>query len=499
MLAGAPVASEDEDTRLARGRLGTLLRDRWHLDELLGVGGTAAVYAATHRNGKRVAIKMLHPNLAHDEELRQRFIDEGYIANHVDHPGVASILDDDVAEDGASFLVMDLLEGEALDVLLERRGPLDPLELLSLMDDLLDVLKAAHANGIVHLDVKPGNVFVTRERRVKLLDFGIAQQSHPSRRSHVTPSGSAIGTPAFMAPEQARGQSAEMDARTDLWAVGATMFVALSGRHVHEADTQNGEVLAAMTQSAPSLALVAPGLPKPLVDFVDRALAYAPEERWLGAWTMQAALREVHAMLIEQQAQPASARDPLISFDESRASTGSHAPVTISARGLAPSSGPDAKTLVARPSGHRGGRWLAIGSTFLVMSGAAWMHWQHKQMVAKAMAIGFAPPTPAKTASMSPAAAPALPREPESLSSVVNGAEADEARAPDRPEAKRPATINRSETPRGVRSRGKAPSTIGTRSADSEIPKPSLSQGTPNGTVAPESPAAPIDPLERRR
>ena len=92
MLAGELLSFEDEETRLAQGRLGRLLRDRWCLDELLGVGGTAAVYAATHRNGKRVAIKMLHARLAHNTDVTQRFIDEAYIANRVAHPGVASIL-----------------------------------------------------------------------------------------------------------------------------------------------------------------------------------------------------------------------------------------------------------------------------------------------------------------------------------------------------------------------------------------------------------------------
>src|SRR5689334_18189356 len=132
MPARGLLRAADEDARLARARLGTLLRDRWHLDELLGVGGMAAVYGATHRQGKRVAIKMLHAKLQHHAEVKQRFVDEGYIANHVGHSGVASILDDDVAEDGSPFLVMDLLDGEALDELLERSGPLDPLTLLSL-------------------------------------------------------------------------------------------------------------------------------------------------------------------------------------------------------------------------------------------------------------------------------------------------------------------------------------------------------------------------------
>jgi serine/threonine-protein kinase len=365
MPARGLLRAADEDARLARARLGTLLRDRWHLDELLGVGGMAAVYGATHRQGKRVAIKMLHAKLQHHAEVKQRFVDEGYIANHVGHSGVASILDDDVAEDGSPFLVMDLLDGEALDELLERSGPLDPLTLLSLMDDLLDVLASAHARGIIHRDIKPGNVFVTHENRVKLLDFGVAQQVDPLRRSHVTPCGSAIGTPAFMAPEQARGRADEVDARSDLWAVGATMFTAISGRQVHEADSYNEQLVAAMTQPARSLAFVAPHLPRHLVDFVDRTLAYDPEMRWPSAETMQAALRDVHAVLIEGRARPSSASSPELSLEES---TG----------GVAWPRRREATTLPVGRSHHRGSPWLAVASALLVLNALAWIWWQHR-------------------------------------------------------------------------------------------------------------------------
>src|SRR6476659_5651565 len=125
-----PLASEssqdaDDQTRIARDRVGRLVRDRWRLDELLGIGGMAAVYAATHRNGKRVAVKILHPEFSHIEEARRRFVDEGYLANRVGHPGVVSILDDDIDEAGAAFLVMDLREGETLDARIERGGRLE--------------------------------------------------------------------------------------------------------------------------------------------------------------------------------------------------------------------------------------------------------------------------------------------------------------------------------------------------------------------------------------
>jgi eukaryotic-like serine/threonine-protein kinase len=291
----------DERTRIAVGRVGQLVRERWHLDALLGVGGMAAVYAATHRNGKRVAVKMLHPDLSANPEVKQRFVDEGYVANCIKHPGALSVIDDDTTEHGEVFLVMDLLEGVTLEQHLIDCGVLSPVAVLSIADRLLDILAAAHDEGIVHRDVKPDNIFLTREGEVRLLDFGIARLMAPGR-SHTTQLGTAIGTPAFMPPEQARGRWDQLDGRTDLWAVGATMFVLLTGRHVREADTVNEELLAAMTLLAPSLREYARHLPKPLTDLVDKALAFERAERWSSAREMQAAVRRVEALLVDEPA-----------------------------------------------------------------------------------------------------------------------------------------------------------------------------------------------------
>ena len=183
--------------RKARARLGSVLKDKWHLDALLGVGGMAAVYAATHRNGKRVAVKVLHFELSADPIDRARFLREGYIANRIGHPAVPSVLDDDVAEDGSFFLVMDLLEGQSvLDRWSERNGPLPTTDVLIIADRVLDVLAAAHAQGIVHRDLKPENLFITRDGKVKVLDFGIARLRELNPSASI--SGSAtVGTPAW--------------------------------------------------------------------------------------------------------------------------------------------------------------------------------------------------------------------------------------------------------------------------------------------------------------
>jgi serine/threonine-protein kinase len=288
----------DAPTMRSRARVGLVLRDKWKLESLLGIGGMAAVYAATHtNNGRRGAIKLLHPELSMNPEVRGRFLREGYAANKVEHPGTVAVLDDDVAEDGSVFLVMELLDGETLEARRERAGVLPPAEVLFIIEKILDVLAAAHPKGIVHRDLKPENIFLCRDGVVKVLDFGIARVREASGgngagKQTMTNAG-PMGTPAFMPPEQARGRWTDVGPRTDLWAIGATMFTLLTGRLVHEAETVNELLLAAMTKPAPSLASVIPGVSTALAGIVDRALAYSATDRWADAATMQSAVRLV--------------------------------------------------------------------------------------------------------------------------------------------------------------------------------------------------------------
>jgi serine/threonine-protein kinase len=284
----------DAPTMRSRARVGLVLRDKWKLEALLGVGGMAAVYSATHtNNGRRGAIKILHPELSMNAEVRTRFLREGYAANKVDHPGTVGVLDDDIAEDGSVFLVMELLDGETLEARRERVGFMAPTEVLFVVDKILDVLAAAHPKGIVHRDLKPENIFLCRDGVVKVLDFGIARVREASGGKQTMTSAGPMGTPAFMPPEQARGRWTDVGPRTDLWAVGATMFTLLTGKLVHEAETVNELLLAAMTKPAPPLASVLPGVSTALAATVDRALAYAPADRWPDAATMQGAVRLV--------------------------------------------------------------------------------------------------------------------------------------------------------------------------------------------------------------
>jgi serine/threonine protein kinase len=287
-------AAHDQLADQARARIGVVLRDKWRLCSLLGIGGMASVYEATHRNGKRAAIKVLHAHAAIDPAVKARFLREGYVANRVAHPGAVSVLDDDTTEDGTAFLVMELLEGETVEAVRVASGGKLPVgEVLTIAEQTLDVLVAAHAKKIVHRDIKPENLFVTNERVLKVLDFGIARLGEAAARSPMTSFTSSMGTLGFMAPEQARGRWELVDGRTDLWSVGATLFTLLSGRFVHEGgETTNEQILEAMTTPAPALASVVPDVPREIAAIVDRALAFVRADRWPDAGAMQRALRE---------------------------------------------------------------------------------------------------------------------------------------------------------------------------------------------------------------
>jgi len=275
----------------ARSRVGAMVKDKWRLEALLGAGGTACVYSAVHRNGRRVAIKVLHPEMSANAGVVTRFLREGYLANRVGHPNAVAVLDDDRTDDGAVFLVMELLEGHSLESHAKTGGERLPRStVLRLVDETLDVLAAAHAKGIVHRDIKPANLFMTLEGHIKVLDFGIARIAEPLGDAPLTHTGFAIGTPSFMPPEQARGRWEMVDARTDVWAVGATAYALLIGDRPRHGETTQEEMLLAMTQPLPPLASVLPDIAPEVAAVIDRAVAYDRNARWPDAMAMRQAL-----------------------------------------------------------------------------------------------------------------------------------------------------------------------------------------------------------------
>ena len=249
-----------------------------------------SVYVASHVIGRRDAIKILHPEAARDPLIRERFRREAEAVNRFVHPGVVEIRDIDETEDGCPFLVMELLDGQSLSDRVRERGYPPLPEILHVASQLLDVLAVAHAQGIVHRDIKPANLFLLRDGRLKVLDFGVAQvKSGPQ----LTELGTRLGTVAYMPPEQVRGQP--IDARADLFAVGATMSRLIGRRGVHEAHDDKELVIKMATQPAPPLASVAPGTPGPVCRVVDRALQFHAEARYPSAATMLEDVRAVMA------------------------------------------------------------------------------------------------------------------------------------------------------------------------------------------------------------
>ncbi|HEY3498391.1 MAG TPA: serine/threonine-protein kinase [Polyangiaceae bacterium] len=276
----------------ALSQVGRVLGSRWTLERLLATGGTAHVFEASHRNGKRVAVKVLRPERATSPSTRRRFLSEGYAANRVGHPAVVGVDDDGEEADGTAYLVMELLEGESLDRKAERLGGRLPWRLtLEIALELLDVLESAHARGIVHRDIKPANLWWSVDDKLRVLDFGLARFAEAPPTDHLsTADGAVLGTPAFMAPEQAR--AAAVGPLSDIWAVGATAFALLTGRRVYEAPTPEEQLALAAVSPAPSLRVHAPELPAAVADVFQRALAHDARERWPRAQVMRAALAE---------------------------------------------------------------------------------------------------------------------------------------------------------------------------------------------------------------
>ncbi|WP_437839516.1 serine/threonine-protein kinase [Sorangium sp. So ce1153] len=290
------------DTALRR--VGTTIRNKWTLERLLGAGGMAAVYVGVHRIGRRDALKILHPQAAKSKEICDRFEREAQAANRFRHPGAVEIRDIDVSEDGAPFLVMELLVGESLAERERRLGGLPLAEVLRFTAQVLDTLGAAHAQGIIHRDIKPPNLYVVGDDpgstplpglgpRIKVLDFGLARiRQDSSLQGELTRMGIVLGTTPYMPPEQAKGR--DIDARADLFAVGATMFRLIAGRHVHEASTDFDLLLKMGKEPAPPLAHRAPRTPRDVCLVVDRALAFDRDQRYPDARHM---LDDVRALL----------------------------------------------------------------------------------------------------------------------------------------------------------------------------------------------------------
>ena len=291
-----------KETERYEKRVGTTVDGRWRIDELLGCGSTSAVYGATHRNGHRAALKIIHQSLCADPALLQRFLREAGLANAIKHRAIVPIGDDGITEDGCAYLVLELLHGETLDEMRERlNGKVSLVELAPIADELMSAIVAVHAAGVVHRDLKPGNIFITTPKpgslpgvrgRLKLLDFGAARIFDREMDSTLSAAGLVMGTPAYMAPEQARGARAEVDAQSDVWSLGAMIFALLTGEHVHMGRDAHQQLLMAAMRSARFVSTADRTIDHRVAATIDCALAYAKKDRWPDVATFRHAFRK---------------------------------------------------------------------------------------------------------------------------------------------------------------------------------------------------------------
>ncbi|MEW9553576.1 protein kinase [Nonomuraea sp. NPDC050783] len=226
-----------------------LLAERYELIAPLGRGTMGTVWRARDRAlGREVAVKEIRqdPGLTEEQraELRERMVREGRIASRINHPSVAAI-HDVLIDDGSPWIIMELIEARSLEQVIEEEGPLPPRLVAEIGVDLLGALRAAHAQGITHRDVKPGNVLITESGRVVLTDFGIAKAEGDSR---LTKTGMVIGSPGYTAPERARGEYTGPE--SDIWSLGATLYFAVEGRPAYERSTIAETLAALLTESA---------------------------------------------------------------------------------------------------------------------------------------------------------------------------------------------------------------------------------------------------------
>jgi hypothetical protein len=262
-------------------RVRSALGDRYDLGGALGTGGMATVYRARDRRHRRdVAVKVLHPDVA-AAIGPERFLREIEIAAGLMHPHILSLLDSGGA-DGLLWYVMPLVEGPSLRDRLAREGELPVDEALAILRDLLDALAHAHARGIVHRDLKPENVLLAGGR-VQLADFGIAKAlTEGAGAARLTATGMAVGTPAYMAPEQAAGDT-QVDHRADLYALGVLAYEMLAGTPPFRGATAQHLVAAHLTRTPEPIADLRPAVPPAVAAAIMRCLAKRPADRWQSA------------------------------------------------------------------------------------------------------------------------------------------------------------------------------------------------------------------------
>ena len=342
----------------------------YRLEALLGHGGMSIVYRAKHTVlGRTVALKLLSPQLSEDEAFRERFSRESRLAASLDHPNIIPIYEASEA-DGVFFIAMRYVEGSDLRTRL-KQGPLSPQALIGIVDQTANALAAAHAQGLVHRDVKPANILIDpgagrgESDHVYLSDFGVAKQM---AAPGLTKMGTFVGTADYASPEQIEGRT--LDARADVYSLGCVVYECLTGTSAFDKDSEVAQMYAHLLEPPPVVTAARPDLPPEIDEVVAKAMAKSPEERYAGSKELASALRDVFAGVPDEApARPQAA--PATVLAAAPPATAAGAPVgpgatSVSAPGpdtseqaAPPPPGPPSAPGGARP---RRGTWIAIAA-----------------------------------------------------------------------------------------------------------------------------------------
>jgi serine/threonine-protein kinase len=271
---------------------GEILNERYVVERELGAGGMAVVFSATHTVlGHRVAVKIMNESITGDAELRKRFLREARTAAKLQSAHVARVTDFGETVEGSPFIVMEYLEGQDLEAYLRRRGAVDPIIAIDFVLQVCEALGEAHGLGLIHRDISPKNIFVTKmadeKPLVKVLDFGLVKQRDSDHE--LTGRSTVFGSPAYLSPEQTRS-SRDVDHRTDIWALGVCLYEMLTGRLPFSGKNVPDVYLKILREPVPPLGV--PHLPRSLEDVVLKCLEKDREKRFADVGALAHALEQ---------------------------------------------------------------------------------------------------------------------------------------------------------------------------------------------------------------
>jgi serine/threonine-protein kinase len=294
-VSGSSIPGSEGGSSESSPKPGDLIADRYQIERFIGRGGMAEVFAGLNvRTGKRVALKWIRPALATTSEALARFRREAVAAGRIHHPNVVTVFDV-VEHKSATWLVMELLEGDTLSEILNRVERMDPEDAFMLLIPAMRGVAAAHAHGVVHRDIKPDNIFICRaadgqRREAKVLDFGVSKLSDESGdQVSITVTGNLVGTPTYMAPEQVRGNKT-VDPRSDVYSLGVVLYQMLAGRPPFQGQVYSALMIEIATTDAPRLRTLRPDISEEIESIVHKAIARDLDHRYPDVTTFVHAL-----------------------------------------------------------------------------------------------------------------------------------------------------------------------------------------------------------------